>query len=48
MLDGIRWIGLDVRAHKSTLAIFEQGSGELGTRRVAARVWRNGCRRIAG
>src|ERR1035437_9372417 len=34
MPDGIRWVGLDVYAHESTIAIFAQGTGELTTRRV--------------
>ena len=37
MPDGIRWVGLDVHAHESTIAIFDQGTGELTTRRVVAR-----------
>jgi transposase len=37
MPDGIRWVGLDVHAHESTVAIFDQGSGELITRRVVGR-----------
>ena len=28
MPDGIRWVGLDVHARESTLAIFDQASGE--------------------
>jgi transposase len=35
--DGIRWVGLDVHAHESTIAVFDQGTGELVTRRVAGR-----------
>jgi hypothetical protein len=31
MPDGIRWVGLDVHAHESTIAIFDQGTGELTT-----------------
>src|SRR5919109_4337704 len=37
MADGIRWVGLDVHAHESTIAIFDQATGELVTRRVAGR-----------
>ena len=37
MPDGIRWVGLDVHAHESTVAIFDQGTGELTTRRVVGR-----------
>jgi transposase len=35
--DGIRWVGLDVHAHESTFAVFDQASGELITKRVAGR-----------
>ena len=34
MADGIRWVGLDVHAHESTIAIFDQGTSELSTKRV--------------
>src|ERR1019366_3602475 len=37
MPDGIRWVGLDVHGHESTIAIFDQGTGELTTRRVVGR-----------
>src|SRR5690349_24122108 len=37
MADGIRWVGLDVHAHESTIAIFDQGTGEVATRRVVGR-----------
>jgi hypothetical protein len=37
MADGIRWVGLDVHAHESTFAIFDQGTGELTTKRVVGR-----------
>jgi transposase len=37
MADGIRWVGLDVHAHESTIAIFDQATGELTTRRVVGR-----------
>ena len=33
MADGIRWVGLDVHAHESTMAIFDQATGELSTAR---------------
>jgi transposase len=34
---GIRWVGLDVHAHESTIAVFDQDTGELVTRRVVGR-----------
>jgi transposase len=37
MPDGIRWVGLDVHARESTVAIFDQASGEVLTRRVVGR-----------
>ena len=37
MPDGIRWVGLDVHARESTLAIFDQATGEVSTRRVVGR-----------
>ena len=37
MVDGIRWVGLDVHSRESTLAVFDQGTGELSTRRVVGR-----------
>ena len=37
MSDGIRWVGLDVHARESTVAVFDQGTGELSTRRVVGR-----------
>jgi hypothetical protein len=37
MPHGIRWVGLDVHARESTIAIFDQGTGELTTRRVVGR-----------
>ena len=37
MADGIRWVGLDVHSRESTLAVFDQGTGELSTRRVVGR-----------
>jgi hypothetical protein len=37
MADGIRWVGLDVHAHESTVAIFDQGTGEVTTKRVFGR-----------
>ena len=35
--DGIRWVGLDVHARESTIAVFDQGTGEVMTRRVIGR-----------
>jgi transposase len=35
--DAIRWVGIDVHAHESTFAVFDQGTGEVATRRVAGR-----------
>jgi len=37
MPDGIRWVGLDVHARESTFAVFDQGSGEVITKRVVGR-----------
>jgi transposase len=37
MPDGIRWVGLDVHARESTIAIFDQETGELMIRRVVGR-----------
>ena len=37
MPDGIRWVGLDVHARESTIAIFDQETGEVSTRRVVGR-----------
>ena len=37
MSDGIRWVGLDVHARESTLAVFDQATGEVFTRRVVGR-----------
>ena len=37
MPDGIGWVGLDVHARESTVAIFDQASGEVLTRRVVGR-----------
>jgi transposase len=37
MPDGIRWVGLDVHARESTLAIFDQATGEVTTKRVVGR-----------
>ncbi len=37
MAHGIRWVGLDVHAHESTIAIFDQETGELTTKRVVGR-----------
>lgn len=35
--DGIRWVGLDVHARESTIAVFDQGTGEVMTSRVVGR-----------
>ncbi|MBV9047956.1 MAG: IS110 family transposase [Solirubrobacterales bacterium] len=32
--DGIRWVGLDVHARESTIAVFDQGTGEVVVSRV--------------
>jgi hypothetical protein len=37
MPDGIRWVGLDVHARESRLAVFDQATGEVVTGRVAGR-----------
>jgi transposase len=37
MPDGIRWVGLDVHAHESTVAVFDQRTGELVTKRMVGR-----------
>jgi transposase len=37
MPDGIRWVGLDVHARASMVAVFDQATGEVVTRRVAGR-----------
>jgi transposase len=37
MPNGMRWVGLDVHAHTSTLAVFDDATGEVITRRVAGR-----------
>jgi transposase len=34
---GIRWVGLDVHAYESTIAVFDQATGEVSTRRVVGR-----------
>jgi transposase len=36
--DGIRWVGLDVHSRESTIAVFDQGTGEVRTRRVVRRM----------
>jgi transposase len=35
--DGIRWVGLDVHARESTVAVFDQATGEVTTRRLVGR-----------
>jgi hypothetical protein len=37
MPDGIRWVGLDVHARESTVAVFDQATGEVTTKRVVGR-----------
>ena len=37
MADGIRWVGLDVHARASMVAVFDQVTGEVLTRRVVGR-----------
>ena len=37
MPDGIRWVGLDVHARASMVAIFDQATGVVVTRRVVGR-----------
>jgi transposase len=37
MADGIRWVGLDVHARQSTVAVFDQATGEVSTRRLTGR-----------
>ena len=37
MPNGMRWVGLDVHAHASTLAVFDDVTGEVITRRVNGR-----------
>ena len=37
MPNGMRWVGLDVHAHASTVAVFDDGTGEVITRRVVGR-----------
>ena len=37
MPDGMRWVGLDVHAHASVVAVFDDVTGEVITRRVVGR-----------
>ena len=37
MPQGMRWVGLDVHAHASAVAVFDDGTGEVITRRVNGR-----------
>jgi transposase len=37
MPNGMRWVGLDVHARASSVAVFDDGSGEVITRRVVGR-----------
>ena len=34
MPNGMRWVGLDVHAHASAVAVFDDVTGEVITRRV--------------
>ena len=37
MPNGMRWVGLDVHAHASTVAVFDDVTGEVITRRINGR-----------
>ena len=37
MPEGMRWIGLDVHASETTMAVFDQGTGEVITRKIRGR-----------
>jgi len=37
MPNGMRWVGLDVHAHVSSVAVFDDATGEVITRRVVGR-----------
>ena len=37
MPNGIRWVGLDVHAHATAVAVFDDVTGEVVTRRVVGR-----------
>src|SRR3954469_8068941 len=39
MPNGMRWVGLDVHAHASAVAVFDDVTGEVVTRRVNGRPW---------
>src|SRR3954454_4049975 len=39
MPNGMRWVGLDVHAHASAVAVFDDVTGEVITRRVCGRPW---------
>jgi transposase len=39
MPQGMRWVGLDVHAHASAVAVFDDVTGEVITRRVNGRPW---------
>jgi transposase len=50
MPEGMRWVGLDVHASETMLAVFDDATGEVVTRRVAGRPpelmpWLDGIRR---
>jgi hypothetical protein len=52
MPDGIRWVGLDVHARESTVAVFDQATGEVSARRGGGRApellpWLRGIARPA-
>jgi hypothetical protein len=39
MPNGMRWVGLDVHAHARAVAVFDDVTGEVITRRVNGRPW---------
>ena len=39
MPNGMRWVGLDVHAHASAVAVFDDVTGGVITRRVNGRPW---------
>ena len=39
MPNGMRWVGLDVHAHASAVAVFDDVTGEVIARRVNGRLW---------
>ena len=46
MPNGMRWVGLDVHAHASAVAVFDDVTGEVITRRVNGRPM-GSARRVA-